>query len=61
VTAAGDAVEGIDVPEAEEVVNDYPVAVLAEAPNPGAAAAFVELVRSDEGQQALADAGFRVP
>ena len=61
VTAAGAAVEGIDVPEAEQAVNDYPVAVLADAPNPEAAAAFVELVRSEEGQQALADAGFRVP
>jgi molybdate transport system substrate-binding protein len=61
VTAAGDAVEGIDVPEAEQVVNDYPVAVLADAPNPAAAAAFVELVESEEGQQALADAGFRTP
>jgi molybdate transport system substrate-binding protein len=61
VTAAGDAVEGIDVPEAERAVNDYPVAVLADAPNPQAAAAFVELVRSEEGQQALAAAGFRTP
>jgi molybdate transport system substrate-binding protein len=61
VTAAGDAVEGIDVPEAEQAVNDYPVAVLADAPNPQAAAAFVELVRSEEGQQALAAAGFRTP
>ena len=61
VTAAGDAVEGIDVPEAEQAVNDYPVAVLVDAPNPEAAAAFVELVRSEEGQQALADAGFRTP
>jgi molybdate transport system substrate-binding protein len=61
VTAAGDAVEGIDVPEAEQAVNDYPVAVLADAPNPEAAAAFLALVRSGEGQQALVDAGFRVP
>ena len=61
VTSAGDAVEGIDVPEAEEAVNDYPIAPLAEAPNPEAAAAFVELVLSEEGQQALADAGFRTP
>ena len=61
VTAAGDAVEGIDVPEAEQAVNDYPIAALTDAPDPEAAAAFVELVRSGEGQQALADAGFRVP
>ncbi|MGY1711716.1 molybdate ABC transporter substrate-binding protein [Geodermatophilus sp. SYSU D00758] len=66
VAAAGDAaeggaVEGIAFPEAEDAVNDYPVAVLADAPNPDAAAAFVELVTSDTGQRALADAGFRAP
>src|SRR3712207_2319827 len=61
VAAAGDAVEGIDVPEAERAVNDYPIAVLADAPNPEAAAAFVQLVRSEEGRQALAGAGFRIP
>ena len=61
VTAVGDAVEGLDVPEAEQAVNEYPVVALAEAPNPAAAVAFVELVRSEEGQQALADAGFRIP
>src|SRR3712207_3821489 len=61
VTAAGDAVEGLDFLEAEDAVNDYPITALADAPNPGAAAAFVDLVRSEEGQQALADAGFRGP
>ena len=58
VVAAGDAVEGIDVPEAGEAVNLYPICVLAGAPNPEAAEAFVDLVHSEEGQQALADAGF---
>ena len=61
VTAAGDAVEGLDFPEAEDAVNDYPICTLADAPNPAAAAAFVDLVRSGPGQQALADAGFRTP
>jgi molybdate transport system substrate-binding protein len=61
VAAAGEAVEGIDVPEAERAVNRYPIAVLREAPDPQAAAAFVELVRSERGQRALADAGFRTP
>ncbi|MGK5112372.1 MULTISPECIES: molybdate ABC transporter substrate-binding protein [unclassified Geodermatophilus] len=61
VTAAGDAVEGLDFPEAEDAVNDYPICTLADAPNPAAAAAFVDLVRSESGQQALADAGFRTP
>ncbi|WP_409330332.1 molybdate ABC transporter substrate-binding protein [Trujillonella humicola] len=61
VAAAGDSVEGIAFPEAEDAVNDYPVCVLTEAPNPDAARAFVDLVRSGEGQAALADAGFRAP
>ena len=61
VVAAGDAVEGIAVPEAEEAVNEYPVAVLASAPNRQAARAFVDLALSDEGRRALAGAGFRTP
>ncbi|WP_336030601.1 molybdate ABC transporter substrate-binding protein [Geodermatophilus sp. FMUSA9-8] len=61
VVAAGEAVEGISVPEAEDAVNDYPLCTLAGAPNPDAARAFVDLVLSDEGQQALQDAGFRAP
>ncbi|SNS05205.1 molybdate transport system substrate-binding protein [Geodermatophilus saharensis] len=61
VTAAGDAVEGIAFPEAEDAVNDYPLVTLAEAPNADAAQAFVDLVLSDEGQQALEAAGFRSP
>jgi molybdate transport system substrate-binding protein len=61
VASAGDAVEGIDVPEAEDAVNRYPICVLEGAENPDAAGAFVQLVRSEEGQQALAGAGFRAP
>ncbi|KQR23276.1 molybdate ABC transporter substrate-binding protein [Microbacterium sp. Leaf151] len=56
-----DDVEAI-VPEgADAVVNRYPIAALAEAQNPDAASAFVTFVLSDEGQQILADAGFRAP
>jgi molybdate transport system substrate-binding protein len=61
VAAAGDQVEGIEFPEAEQAVNEYPIAVLDDAPNPAAARAWVDLVRSDAGQRALADAGFRAP
>jgi molybdate transport system substrate-binding protein len=61
VVSAGDAVEGIAFPEAEDAVNRYPLCVLADGPNPAAAAAFVALVQSDRGQRALADAGFRAP
>ena len=59
VQSAGSAVEGIEFPEAEEAVNEYPICVLADAPNPDAARAFVDLVLSDEGRAALEDAGFR--
>lgn len=61
VLAAGDAVEGIRFPESEEAVSDYQIVVLAEAPNPDAAHAFVDHVRSEEGRRVLTDAGFDVP
>lgn len=50
------------VPEgAEDVVNHYPIAALADAPNPDAAEAFVAFVLSDAGQKILADFGFGKP
>ncbi len=61
VASAGNAVEGIDFPEAEQAVNEYPVCALAGAPNPEAAEAFVDLVLSETGQAALAELGFRSP
>ena len=61
VVAAGDAVEGIEFPEAEDAVNEYPICALADAPNPDAAQAFLDLVLSDAGQSVLEGAGFRAP
>ena len=61
VASAGDAVEGVAFAEAADAVNRYPIGVLADAPNPAAAEAFVALVQSDRGQRVLADAGFRAP
>jgi molybdate transport system substrate-binding protein len=58
VLAAGGDVRGIAFPEADVAVNDYPVVALADAPNPTAARAFVELVLSPAGQRVLAGAGF---
>ena len=58
---AGDGVATIEFPEASQEVNDYPIAALAEAPNPEAAAAFVELVLSTEGRAVLEAAGFSPP
>lgn len=61
VAAAGDAVEGIDVPEAADVVNTYPIAVVEGSQHEELARAFVELVRGDTGRRVLRDAGFGVP
>ncbi|MCZ2858932.1 molybdate ABC transporter substrate-binding protein [Blastococcus sp. VKM Ac-2987] len=61
VRAAGDDVRAFDFRESSAAVNRYPIGVLEGAGNPVAAQAFVDLVRSAEGQQALADAGFSPP
>ncbi|MEU9598025.1 molybdate ABC transporter substrate-binding protein [Streptomyces sp. NPDC048109] len=61
VKAAGDKVTGVDFPESAEAVNDYPIALLKNAPNTDAAKAFIELVKSAEGQRVLTGAGFRTP
>ncbi len=58
VTAAGDAVEAIDIPDDVNVTATYPIATLTDAPNPAVADAFVEFVLSDEGQDILASYGF---
>jgi molybdate transport system substrate-binding protein len=56
-----DAVQGVEFPESAGAVNDYPVVVLADAPNPSGARAFVDHVRSERGRTVLAAAGFQVP
>ncbi|HZF87541.1 molybdate ABC transporter substrate-binding protein [Streptomyces sp.] len=61
VRAAGDKVEGVDFPESADAVNDYPIALLKDAPHAQAAKAFIALVRSAEGQKVLTDAGFLKP
>ena len=58
VVAAGDRVVAFAFQESEQAVNRYPVAVLGDAPNPAAARAFTDLVRSDAGRTALEAAGF---
>jgi molybdate transport system substrate-binding protein len=58
---ASDAVEGIDIPIEHNVPARYPIAVLADAPNPAAAEAFVAFVLSEDGQEILASYGFTAP
>ncbi|MGB3444158.1 MAG: molybdate ABC transporter substrate-binding protein [Actinophytocola sp.] len=61
VEAAGDRVDGIEFPEADKAVNEYPIAVCAAAPNPDGARAFVDYVLSDDGRAVLTEAGFGPP
>ncbi|MGW4910836.1 molybdate ABC transporter substrate-binding protein [Streptomyces sp. NPDC004270] len=61
VKAAGDKVEGVEFPESADAINDYPIALLKDAPNPTLAKAFIALVQSAEGQQVLNQAGFLKP
>lgn len=61
VQVAGDKVQGINFPEAAKAINDYPIATLADAPNPDAARAWVRFVLSPHGQQTLENFGFQLP
>lgn len=59
--ALTDEVETVDTPGAGSVVNRYPIAALADARSPEAAAAFVAFVLSDDGQAVLRRLGFGAP
>ena len=61
VIAAGDKVDGIQFPEAQQAINTYPIATLKESKNPALAQAFVDYVLSPDGQAVLAKAGFAQP
>jgi molybdate transport system substrate-binding protein len=61
VMAAGDAVEGIEVPGAASVVNHYPITAMTDAASPDAAADFVAFVTGAEGRTVLDVAGFGAP
>jgi molybdate transport system substrate-binding protein len=61
VHAAGEAILAYAFSESSRAINSYPIAVLRDAPEPAAARAFVDLVLSDVGRQALTDAGFQPP
>ncbi|MFB7799189.1 molybdate ABC transporter substrate-binding protein [Isoptericola sp. NPDC056134] len=61
VAAAGDDVEGVELPEASEAVNTYPIAPVADAEQAELAQEFVDLVLSDDGRRTLAGFGFAAP
>ncbi|MEY2974333.1 MAG: hypothetical protein RIR49_753 [Actinomycetota bacterium] len=61
VIAAGDSVDEVAIPDAMNVLADYPIALTADGPNPAGAAAFVEFVRGATGQAILERHGFTTP
>ena len=61
VTAGGDKVEGVDIPEDQNVLATYPIATVKASPAPDQAQAFMDLVLSAEGQQVLKEYGFLPP
>jgi molybdate transport system substrate-binding protein len=52
-------VDGVAIPDSQNVVADYPIAVLKAASNSAAAQAFIDLVISPDGQAILRAAGFQ--
>jgi molybdate transport system substrate-binding protein len=61
VKSSNGKVAGVDFPEAAKALNQYPIAVLKNAPRADLAAKFVALVRGPDGQQVLKNAGFGTP
>jgi molybdate transport system substrate-binding protein len=61
VAAGGDKVEMVPIPEAQNVLASYPIAVLKGAANAPGARDFVAYVLSPAGQRVLATSGFLPP
>ena len=61
VAASAGRVDGVTPPNADTVVNRYPIAVASAAPSAASAHAFVEFVMSRRGRAILAAHGFGAP
>jgi molybdate transport system substrate-binding protein len=61
VSAAGSKVQGVSIPDADQPVIVYPIAVVKATKNRAAARAFVDSAVSGEVQRALEAAGFSAP
>ena len=61
VRAAGTKAQGVAIPDAQNVVATYPLAVLEGTKNPTAASAFATFVTGPAGQAILAKYGFTKP
>ena len=61
VLSAGARVGSVTIPEEQQVVARYPIAVVAKAKDPRLAKAFVAYLTSEEGRRLLAGFGFSPP
>lgn len=61
VRAGGSAVEGIRIPDDQNVLASYPIAVVAGARNAAGAGTFLALLRADRGRAILTRYGFVLP
>jgi molybdate transport system substrate-binding protein len=61
VKTAGDKALGVDIPDGQNVIASYPIAVVRNSKNPALAKAFETYVLSDAGRKVLVDNGFIAP
>lgn len=61
VQASDGALESIEIPLDDEFINKYPIAVVKDSSNEGAADVFIHFVLSDRGQEILREFGFGAP
>lgn len=61
VTDANDKVDTVAIPDAQNVIATYPIAVLTTSTNPATAEAFIAFVLGPRGQATLRAAGFLPP
>ena len=59
--AAGDDVETVEIPDAEEELTTYFTTTLEQSEDADLAQEWVDLVTSEEGRAALTEAGFTLP
>jgi molybdate transport system substrate-binding protein len=61
VAAGGDKVQGVSIPDDQNVPATYPIATVKAGGHQAQARALVDMVRSDQGQQVLKSFGFLPP
>jgi molybdate transport system substrate-binding protein len=58
VTAAGEAAEGVEIPEDINVLAEYPIATVGASENEETSEAFIDYLTGPDGQAIMAEFGF---